>query len=150
MLAAHDALSAWSVDRRSITGPVRSEPCPGGSPGLVVPSPAGIAIPGAPLRVFEVMELRVYPSGGGMWLGARSVATGETIQPVAGPFSADGFALQLLDASGLETLEPSLAYLVQVRLKAEAGDQDAVAGAIRSGRRVDSLTVRIRLGVNGT
>lgn len=150
MLTVLDSVPAWRADRRSITGPVRSEPCPDGSPGLVVPSPPGIAIPGVPVRVFEVMELRLYPSGGAWWLGARSVSTGETIQPVAGPFTSDGFALQLLGADGLDTGDTSLARLVRVRLKAEAADLSAVAGAVRSGSRVDSLTVLIRLGAGGS
>lgn len=53
-----------------------------------------------PVRTFEVMEVRLYLSGGRQWLGARSVTAGEAIQPLAGPFEAgSGFAL--LDTAGL-------------------------------------------------
>ncbi len=149
MLPVADSLLGWRTDHRSINGPVRSEPCPDGAPGLVVPSSPGAGLSGVPIRVFEVMELRLYSSAGLWWLGARSVSSGETIQPVAGPLTSDGFVLQLLDADGMSTGSTLLARLVQVRLRAGAGDPSAVGGAVRGTSRLDSLTVLVRLGSGG-
>ena len=43
--------------------------------------------PGIGLRLFEVMQARLYASLGSGWLGARSVSAGEVVQPLAGPFT---------------------------------------------------------------
>jgi prepilin-type N-terminal cleavage/methylation domain-containing protein len=82
---------------------VSSAPCPGTeNPGLAltVPSTAAIAgaVLGTPVRVYEVMELRLYQSDGSSWLGARSITAGEFIQPIVGPLAdRDGFQLDYLD-----------------------------------------------------
>jgi len=48
-----------------------------------------------PVRVFEVMELSLYPSGGQSWLGAQSISGGELApQPLLGP---------LVPTAGLES-----------------------------------------------
>jgi len=52
-----------------------------------------------PIKTFEVMETRLYYSGGRRWLGARSVSAGEGIQPLAGPFEA-GALFALADSAG--------------------------------------------------
>ena len=142
--------STWRMDYRPITGPLRSEVCPDGSAGLVIPASTGAAVAGVPLRVFEVMELRFYLSGGSWWLGARSVSAGESIQPVAGPFGWDGFLLELLDADGTATSDPLQARLVRARLATESGDGQALGGSTRTFSRRDSLTVLVRLGTGGT
>lgn len=53
------------------------------------------AATGGPVRIFEVMEIQLYPQGGESWLGMRSVSRGEVIQPVAGPLA--GFTLAYLN-----------------------------------------------------
>jgi len=63
--------------------------------GVVLPVPGVL-----PVKTFEVMEARLYYSGGRRWLGARSVSAGEGIQPLAGPFEA-GARFELRDAAGL-------------------------------------------------
>lgn len=52
-----------------------------------------------PVKTFEVMETRLYYSGGQRWLGGRSVSAGEGIQPLAGPFEA-GARFALADSAG--------------------------------------------------
>jgi hypothetical protein len=59
-----------------------------------------------PVRVFEIMQVRAYSSGGQRWLGAKSLGTGEAIQPVQGPLSSPGFAIAALDASGTPAASP--------------------------------------------
>jgi prepilin-type N-terminal cleavage/methylation domain-containing protein len=79
--------------------------CPGGGgPGITLtlfasPSPV-LLEEGTPVRLVEPMELRLYASDGGWWLGARAVNTGEAIQPLAGPLAARGFQLEYLDGLG--------------------------------------------------
>ncbi len=81
-------------------------PCPGAlGPGITLTVPASAAMAGlkagTPVRITEVMELRLYESEGRSWLGARSVSSGEAIQPLVGPLTAgSGFRLEYLDASG--------------------------------------------------
>ncbi len=62
--------------------------------------------PLAPVRAFEVMQMRFYQSSGDWWLGARSVSGGEGIQPVAGPFSGSAARLAFFDSSGVATMQP--------------------------------------------
>lgn len=78
--------------------------CADGSPALVLPTelpPPSLAAvgTGSPLQVFEPVELRVYPSSTSSWVGLRLAATGETIQPLAGPFSS-GPGLTYRDRGG--------------------------------------------------
>lgn len=69
--------------------------CPDGSAAMLLPlalgaSDAAAIGPGSPVRVIEPVELRRYASGAGSWIGARLVATGEAIQPLAGPLAGTG------------------------------------------------------------
>lgn len=59
-----------------------------------------------PIRVFEVMQVRLYRSTGAMWLGARSVSAGEVIQPVLGPLETGGLSFRFLDSLNLPTTRP--------------------------------------------
>jgi prepilin-type N-terminal cleavage/methylation domain-containing protein len=59
---------------------------------------------GTPVRIHELMELRLYQSEGRSWLGMRSVSSNESIQPLAGPMrTGDGVQLEYLGAAGLPT-----------------------------------------------
>ena len=83
--------------------------CPGGrGPGMTLTTGVSGALPpvevGTPVRIYEVMELRLYRSDGEFWLGARSVSSGENIQPMAGPLTqANGLLLEYLDRLGGRT-----------------------------------------------
>jgi prepilin-type N-terminal cleavage/methylation domain-containing protein len=97
--------------------------CPGaGGPSLTltVPSTPALAgvVAGTPVRIFEIMELRLYRSEGRSWLGLRSVSSGEAIQPLAGPFSdADGIRLESLDVNGLATSAVSQVKSIRLTLR---------------------------------
>jgi hypothetical protein len=88
-----------------LLGPPGGGTCPDGMRALILPAalaPADLADigPGSPIRVFEHMELRVYGSTGSDWLGERSVSSGGTIQPLAGPFTAAGLTFSFFSSGG--------------------------------------------------
>jgi prepilin-type N-terminal cleavage/methylation domain-containing protein len=69
-----------------------------------------------PVRIFEVMQARFYPSLGTWWLGARSESAGETIQPLAGPFESAGSPFGYRDSLQQPTLSPGAVEEIQVQL----------------------------------
>lgn len=100
----------------------------------------------APFRSFEVMQLRLYQSGGDYWLGTRSVSAGETIQPVIGPLSSRGLTLAYYDSTGAPAAAAGNIRSIEITLRA------LTAGAIRTGggfgpglRQLDSVTTRVLL-----
>ncbi len=98
-------------------------PCPGTvGPGITLTLSAGTSLvglePGTPVRIAEVMELRLYASEGKSWLGARSVSTGEAIQPMVGPLTnGSGFRLEYLDATGTPTADRTNISSIRVALR---------------------------------
>jgi prepilin-type N-terminal cleavage/methylation domain-containing protein len=72
----------------------------------------------APLRVFEIMQLKLYSSQGSYWLGARSVSAGEVIQPALGPFARQGLELVFLDSLLGSTTNPGAVRSGRVQLRA--------------------------------
>ena len=110
--------SGWTA--ASITDVGRSS-CPGGPAlrlGIIVdtadaPVTSGSAL--VPVKIFEVMQARLYSSQGERWLGARSESAGESVQPLTGPFtSASAFAYR--DSLGLPTDTASLVRTVELTL----------------------------------
>jgi hypothetical protein len=69
-----------------------------------------------PIRLFEVMQVRLYRSSGATWLGARSVSAGELIQPLAGPFTLARSGFLLLDSLGAPSPSPVSTRQIGVRL----------------------------------
>ena len=133
--------------------------CPGGVPAVAIrtAAPAGIAaggldavLPGAPVRLVEVMQARYYQSGGKSWLGLRSVSTGEAITPLAGPLADStaavrGLTLRYSDGAGAATTDPAAVRTVEVDLLGVSDQPIHRAGLPRP--MVDSfaLTARITL-----
>lgn len=96
--------------------------CPDGTEALVLSAalpPAELAAVGigSPLRVFEHMELRVYTSGGVGWLGQRSVSSGGSIQPLAGPFTGAALELSFLSLGGSGTSLPGAVASAEWRFR---------------------------------
>jgi len=73
-----------------------------------------------PVRVFEVMQARLYSSLGTWWFGARSVSAGEVTQPVAGPLAARGLQFTFLDSAGQAASAPARVRAVSVVLRGTA------------------------------
>lgn len=114
-----------------------SRPCLDGTPGTALP--VSIAAPdllaigvGSPLRVFESVELKSYLSSGSGWVGLRSIATGESVQPLAGPLPAGGLWLGWLDWSGGPASAPQAVSAVQFRISALTvrNGSDSIAGFV--------------------
>jgi prepilin-type N-terminal cleavage/methylation domain-containing protein len=96
--------------------------CPGTGPGISLTIPGTVALAGleagTPVRITEVMELRLYQSERKSWLGARSVSAGEAIQPLVGPLTdGNGFSLELLSESGDATLDLSRIRSIRAALR---------------------------------
>ena len=101
---------------------------------LLAGRPAGI-----PVRTYELMELRSYPSEGRYWLGARSISAGEAIQPLFGPLTdAAGFELSYRSRTGAPTIEPRAVGSIGVTLRgrselsADAEEQLTAEVALRN------------------
>lgn len=96
--------------------------CLGNLPGITLtvsgsPSPESLEA-GTPVRITELMELRLYRADERSWLGMRSVSSGEAIQPLVGPLAdVKGFALEYLDASGAPTIDPTGIKSIRIRLR---------------------------------
>jgi prepilin-type N-terminal cleavage/methylation domain-containing protein len=76
-----------------------------------------LALP-APLRLFEIMQLKLYLAQGSYWLGARSVSAGEVIQPALGPFAVHGLELAFFDSLVGSTRTPGAVRSGRVQLRA--------------------------------
>lgn len=125
----------------------------GGRAGLVLGTTIDTAAtplsgfpPLAPFRTFEIMQTRLYSSGGDYWVGARSVSAAEIIQPLAGPFLVHGLAMQFLDSLALPAVSAAGIRSVDITLRGVS------ASPIRTGagmglpqRRTDSLSTRVML-----
>jgi prepilin-type N-terminal cleavage/methylation domain-containing protein len=105
---------------------VSSGPCPGAvEPGITLTLespllPAGMPA-GTAVRIYEVMELRLYRAEGKSWLGARSLSAGESIQPVLGPLAEEsGLLLEYLDGYGETTNHPAAVRSVRFSVKTTA------------------------------
>jgi hypothetical protein len=127
----------------------RSAVCADGAPALALPMvPADLLAVGirTPVRIVELMELRLYRSGTSWWLGLRSVSGGETIQPVAGPFDADGVAFRFLGLAGTETPVPGDVISVEMRQRGQTATEQGAGGAASGGPSIrDSLVLLIPL-----
>jgi prepilin-type N-terminal cleavage/methylation domain-containing protein len=102
-------------------------------PGLTLTvSPIGSLVgltADTPVRIYEVMELRLYRSEGKSWLGMRSVSAGEAIQPLAGPLSDDGFRLAYLDRAGRATEDVTAVSRIAVTVHGIGGREPSLNGA---------------------
>ncbi len=97
--------------------------CPDGSPALrltvsVPPATLPALGPGSPIELFEDVEFRVYASGGAGWVGLRALATGGSIEPLAGPFGAAGLRVAYASRSGASTVAPGDAASALISLGA--------------------------------
>ena len=95
----------------TITGVNTASTCGGVAAYSLTIAPTVAQLPGipvlTPVRIYEVMELSLYSSGGQMWLGAQSISGGELApQPLLGPLApaaVDGLKLTYLDNANAVT-----------------------------------------------
>ena len=106
-----------------ITAVSTATACPGVmGEGITLTTPNTLALvglpTGTPVRIFEIMELKLHQEDGQSWLGARSVSAGEPVRPVLGPLANDsGFVLRYLNAAGAETADPTAVKSIEVTLR---------------------------------
>ncbi|MGE0442167.1 MAG: type II secretion system protein J [Gemmatimonadales bacterium] len=124
--------------------------CPDGTAGLAlrtVVDSSRLAVLRLPtvVRVFEVVALREYGSGGTWQLGLEPRSGGGVVQPVAGPLAGPGgFGVSYWDRAGMPAGAPTAAGLdVMIRslARAEVGLGPGWAPAA-----ADSLFVRVPFG----
>ncbi len=153
-VGGRDTLLVGTLDNppRWIAAALQSDPtgarCPDGRAGLMLSVPAaalgGAAVgPGSPLRVFEHVEIRSYGSGGLGWVGARLIATGEAIQPLAGPFARIAFGYFRRDGAPAST--GAEAAIVVASFKGLTERAAGVGIARMSTARADSVELSILL-----
>ncbi len=124
--------------------------CAGGeSQGVALtisPSLALEGLPaGTPVRIHEVIELRLYRSEGRSWLGMRSVSSHENIQPLAGPLrDGDGLRLEYLGGAGLPTGVRTDIRAIRLALHGES-EGAAHFGARPGEPATDSLSTHVAL-----
>lgn len=93
-------------------------------------TPLSAIVTEAPIRTFEVMELRAVTVGTQNWLGARSVSGGEAnLQPVAGPVTANGVRFTYLDSLGTATAVGGRIRSIRIDL---TGESDRAVRTLRS------------------
>ena len=121
----------------------------GGAAGIdltVSPSAALEGLPpGTPVRIHELIELRLYDSEGRSWLGMRSVSSNESIQPLSGPLrEGDGVRLEYLGAGGLPTGVTGEVRAIRFTLH---GQREAAAnfGAYRGEPVAEELGIQVAL-----
>ena len=137
---ATDADDAWLS--LGITGVSTAVPCLGSlEPAITlsVPETSGLVgvEAGTPVRISEIMELRLYRSQAVSWLGLRSVGSGEAIQPVAGPLSDNGFQLEYLDRQGHSTADLTSTRSIAVAIHAVPEPEPHLGAADTSGLAAD-------------
>jgi len=82
-----------------------------------------------PVRVFEIMQVRLYSSLGSWWFGGRSVTAGEVIQPLAGPFLAGGLRFSYLDSAAQPTPSSGMVRSIAVVVRGSAAGRTDSAAA---------------------
>ena len=131
----------------AIAGVSTSGACAGtAEPGitLTVPTTAplvGLAA-GTPVRIGEIMELRLYQSESKWWLGMRSVTSGEVIQPLAGPLASDGLRLQYLDRNGASTMDLSAVRSISIAIRGISAGVTHANDAALSQELVSNVVLR--------
>jgi hypothetical protein len=139
--------------REWITGPVigvASSSCGGSSSVRISTLLDSVALAAAsigplfPVRLFEIMQIKLYQSQGSHWLGARSVSAGEVIQPVLGPLDSNGLAITFRDSVGALATQPFEVRSGEVVIRAQATQAVHGPGGISQLLR-DSVRVAIPL-----
>jgi prepilin-type N-terminal cleavage/methylation domain-containing protein len=134
----------------AITSVSSVTPCPGsGGPGFTLTIPANsllVGIPaGTPVRVYEIMEVKLYRSEERSWLGARSVSSGEAIQPVLGPLTdGDGLRLEYFAAAGVPTNDVTAIKSIGVTIRGITENRLS-SGGLQGRHAEEELTTQVAL-----
>jgi prepilin-type N-terminal cleavage/methylation domain-containing protein len=122
------------------------------APAATVLAPTHTKV-GGPVRLYEVMLMRSFATGGQTWLGMRSISANTGIEPVLGPLSGtavadSGLALVYRDVNNNQTAVPNNVRSINVTVK---GITDApVRTKNASYATVDSLSLSTRVALRNT
>jgi hypothetical protein len=155
-VAGRDSIMAGTITEPShwvvadLSGAPSPGSCPDGTEALILPAaltPADLASigPGSPLRVFEPMELQAYSSSGAAWVGLRSVSSGGSIQPLAGPFIGAGLTLSYFASSGGTASIPGQVATAEWRINAITEREGGIGVARTPWAQTDSGGGSVRL-----
>lgn len=138
----------WVV--AGLAGAPSAGSCPDGTAALIIPAalaPADLALigPGSPLRVFEPLELQAYSSSGAAWVGLRSVSSGGSIQPLAGPFVGAAMTLSYYSSSGGVAWLPAQVASAEWRINAITEREGGIGVARTPWVQADSGSGSVRL-----
>jgi prepilin-type N-terminal cleavage/methylation domain-containing protein len=105
-----------------LTAAATGNVCPGAAAGITLTTVASASLPGlevgTPVRIYEVVELKLHVADGRSWLGARSISAGDAVQPVLGPLlDGNGFELEYLDGTGTPTGDETAIKSIQVTVR---------------------------------
>jgi prepilin-type N-terminal cleavage/methylation domain-containing protein len=146
-----------------VTGVTTAATCTDGSAAiqLTIAFPAGITgatvagkmVSGGPVRIFEVMEMQYYASGGQSWLGMRAVSRGENApQPMVGPLADStagqrGVTFGYWDNSGTATTVPANVRSITLNLR---GVSDYAIRTSKNYSTVDTLSMSTTIALRNT
>ena len=129
---------------------VSAASCPGGAPGLRLLTRLDSAdlaryrLTGRTVvRLFEVVALRLYSSGGQWTLGIEGISSGAAIQPFTGPFRAGGVVMTGLDRAGAPTINPPQVASLAVDLVGLPHRELAAGPGIARNLPADSVGFRV-------
>jgi hypothetical protein len=124
--------------------------CPGGLPGQRWLTHLDGAVvdrfhlhSGAPVKLFETREIRLYRSSGVWTVGVEDRSAGAAVQPLLAPMMPNGMALRLLDSSGTATADVRRARSLEVELQMVTGRDLGVGFGQSRGPSRDSVTLLI-------
>lgn len=117
--------------------------------GVAGAAVAGLII-GGPVRIFEAMEMRYYASGGGSWLGMRSLNAGGVIEPLVGPLADSssgqrGMTLAYLDKNDAPTAAADQVRAIALTLRGVTDERVYQSGGATSAVDTVSVTARVAL-----
>jgi prepilin-type N-terminal cleavage/methylation domain-containing protein len=110
------------------------------------PALVGLAV-GTPVRVYEVMELKLGVVDGRSWLTAQSISGGDPApNPVLGPLTdADGFGLRYFDANGAVTGDVNAIKSIEVTVRGITDEVVRINGSGAMGHPQETLVSQVLL-----
>jgi len=138
---------AWTSVK--ITGVVAGNTCAVGVPATtmdITPALGSVPATGTPVRVYEVMKLSLYVSGGKSWLGAQGPNDANP-QPLLGPLQdGNGLALTYLNSAGAAAAQKSDIKSVVLTVRGVTTQLVSTGGGNATTTRVvDSLVSQVSL-----
>ena len=134
----------WS--QLNLTGVASGNACGGAlSWALAVPAIPAAVPANTPVRLYEVMQLKLYADPAGeWWLGAQSALDLAPV-PVLGPLTANGFQLQYLDSTGVATADLTAINSVRLTVRGLTDAPVRTGGQAPVARNQEALVTQVLL-----